>query len=1206
MAWDSRRGRAGPLPWTATRDIFENEQDAFNIFSSDSNCTTDDAEMDTRSLLSSIQEEGRFSFNDSAFDVKVTIRFLDPLIRSVYTRSYASSLVPSARICRGLLRRIEHCSEELITRKDSDALKPVQSLRQTPKPLRFEITFKISRRNAGTFAETSFKSYQKKPLNTATANEVVRSTHFIIGNFLLHHDENFELTDEPAREYFPDRPATVKPSRDSPPTLLCVPPSRFIESSQSWEFIPGFSLELSFKSHNQKRRQPCFAKTVRVSSTQSAPLTLGMGEDLLWQADRALHGALDARKDAFDIEHVNCEALEGLHTSCQHFNEGALDIELSIVNNLGPDHDHLHRSIHSKLQIFKRTQDCDEFVRTIHSRFQKFRDMTDERLEKLNDIDIRIVELRGHGWQARNPARFVVGGSHSHSHRSVEAILDRIRTSVHDVLRGKGVAIHLVGFKRGHLILDKVFAPRKDLSVHLSASTDDLSRSPDDAKQILTSRLKDRIQRDLDLICRDTCSIDDIPEEPTSMSQDVPRPTAPRPSIKRVFPLVPAKFTEVPTPDIETVPQREFCNIDEAFEEYETTISCQSSAQDLRTPDTNGDVASFETFTPGDYSSSRASTPGLSVSDGQTPSPGHSRVTTPSRALSGTHGPFLKDTDLTPLLETAKFNPYQESADLKGKLSGSSIGMPPSSPPSETASLHRQSSGRDHVSNRRECDLLVPVTTEASARPVLHNIEVSDSDSEESRLEVSEDHEFLDSPSLGQPEDENIVSAGTVLQREISEATTKSFSNTESTPSEVDQLRCSESESSEDRSYAVLPDYSRTSEGAYKSPNNRTQTEETNSEASELQPSESESSDASDIGSGDDTRHFQDDLSRSKVDFFEAEEVEAEAMTTSPMPKPSESSDQKVTTHVWKSSEVSESDMQAAENGSSEDSQSDQSLIGVRPTSSDSEPVTPERSPKVVFAESSVGLLQERLSDQRETGIPELLRLRSHSSDLLKSWESSIAGLQSPEASTSAPESTPTLEASLLPPLPIISNRTSLSSEWEDYISDARVSSDSVDTIASVDTVKLEEDIPQTPGTPQRLRTPTAGLLGLPASHWADLGFRGILTGSHQFDRPSTAPILRSNTELVTDVKEEIVVEEEFRSLPRKRIHLRHKRSKTSVLMTALKLQKENKAKKEPKVAIAETRVSEQVRAQDAAALPRAMMLFATLAIASQAVSKSA
>ncbi|KUI67851.1 hypothetical protein VM1G_02649 [Cytospora mali] len=594
MAWDKCRHGADPQPWTLRRP--KTGVDELDFVRPNSISSRISMKMDNEHPLSPIAEEGQSDISGAPLQVKVILRFLDPVVRSVYNRTYSSSpfLLATDRICRGLLRRIDHCSEELITRKDSAALSPTQCLRKGPKDLRFEMTFKVYRRgHSGIWAERSFQSYQKQPLTSDSAIDIIRSTHNIIGVFLKRHDDHFKWVDQPSQEYFPDKPATFKPSVTGPLNLACIPRSRFIESTQRWEAVPGYTLEFTIEGRDSLRLQPDFKRVLKVDSTQTAPLSLGLAEDLLWQAFRAVEEALYSKKNAFDIEHSSCEGFDGVpDLGCEHYVEKALKVELRSVNNLGPTYEHLCRNIQSRLRLFKHPsgQDCDEFIGMVRACFKQLRDRMDQKLEMLNDFDLRIAELIGHGWHVKNPARFIIDGKQTYTRRSIEALLDRIRTGVGDVLRGHDVAIRMIAYKRGHLILDKALISR----THQSSPDHIPSHAPEHEQRLFVALLTARIQEDIDMICKDTCNLEDIPDVAWEPEHQVhlltaeSRPFTPRSMASQsslyTAPGSPGLFTQPPVPP--SVPSRKSSRVFPLVptrykDEEEHSNSATTSARDF-------------------------------------------------------------------------------------------------------------------------------------------------------------------------------------------------------------------------------------------------------------------------------------------------------------------------------------------------------------------------------------------------------------------------------------------------------------------------------------------------------------------------------------------------------------------------------------------------------------------------------------------------
>ena len=94
--------------------------------------------------------------------VRVALTFYEPL-NFAYSRSFDSSatLEVSEKLCRGLIRRIDHSCFEVVTRRDPSALAPVRD-KGKPKPKRFELTTEISQEGA-IWAVRKYKSYQKEP-----------------------------------------------------------------------------------------------------------------------------------------------------------------------------------------------------------------------------------------------------------------------------------------------------------------------------------------------------------------------------------------------------------------------------------------------------------------------------------------------------------------------------------------------------------------------------------------------------------------------------------------------------------------------------------------------------------------------------------------------------------------------------------------------------------------------------------------------------------------------------------------------------------------------------------------------------------------------------------------------------------------------------------------------------------------------------------
>ncbi|KAK3906798.1 hypothetical protein C8A05DRAFT_11489, partial [Staphylotrichum tortipilum] len=463
-----------------------------------------------RALLSPVSEEHLWPPATPALVVHVEIRFTDPVIRSTYFRSYGSSPAFDAtnRVCRGLVRRIERCSEEFITRKDSAALDVYKGDDgYERKPQRFEMSFRVMRRGHGEWAERTYRSYQKQPLTVVFTREAALAAHRVVGLFLRRHDDNFQWLDCPVPD--PDLlgTETAVSSLGGPLSLLSVPRSPFIEATQTFETLPGYRIELYFRSRNPQRRVLAYERRITVNSTQTSPLTLFMSEDMLWKALQAINLGLDAKKREYDAQVRG----RSMFDNGQHFGGDTLEIDLKISNNLGPLFDHVHRNIKSQLALFRDADasDCDNFLCDIQTFLSNARREADATLNDMNDLEIRIVELKAAGWSLRDAAQFTLDSSTSYGRRTIQAALDRIQTGIGDVIRGHNVAVHITAHKRGHLVLDKAIVAHEKRGRPLR----EIFTSREDAQATFVARLKSRIQMDMDKVFEDSCCIDDIPED---------------------------------------------------------------------------------------------------------------------------------------------------------------------------------------------------------------------------------------------------------------------------------------------------------------------------------------------------------------------------------------------------------------------------------------------------------------------------------------------------------------------------------------------------------------------------------------------------------------------------------------------------------------------------------------------------------------------
>ncbi|KAJ0162254.1 hypothetical protein CTA2_4853 [Colletotrichum tanaceti] len=438
--------------------------------------------------------------------VRVCIKFQSSLDLA-YERQYQSShgFEPTDQICQALIRRLTHCSHELLTRRDSTALERTIPQIGEGKPLRFELVYHIYRGGPEPWATKTFKSYQKYPMDRPSAMEIARSTDRIIGSFLKLHDRAFRWMHGRTHERSSSDLEILKPL-SNPVSLLHIPESRFVDTTQDWEFLPGYEITLSFRSRCKSRRQREWQRTITLKSKQSSPLTLSHGEDMAWVLSTAMQRALDARKMAFDRQHRSCNKFD-LLDECRHSEQNAVHVGFQIRNQLGLDHRHLRRELDSNLLLFQHPDglDCQQFLDRLEHAFGAVRDDTDRELSEMDDFRLTVYELSGRGWKAEKPFAVCLDSAACYSRRTVKAILDRVQTSVADILGGNDMSITLMAHKRGHLVLDKTLVARSPYYATGQRQDEDAET----VKKHFVSKLRNRIQSDVAMVVKDTCSLSD-------------------------------------------------------------------------------------------------------------------------------------------------------------------------------------------------------------------------------------------------------------------------------------------------------------------------------------------------------------------------------------------------------------------------------------------------------------------------------------------------------------------------------------------------------------------------------------------------------------------------------------------------------------------------------------------------------------------------
>lgn len=426
---------------------------------------------------------------------------------SDHARDYEGSpkFVAKDKVCQALLSRLQHCSAELITRHDCNALDPLQKPHREVKPLRYRITYRVER-DGLCLVEKSLRSFQEYELTSDDAREVVAATDRIVGLFMLRHDPGFRWSEVAEPEPFNVESETVRPSTGRPQSTCCIPRSRFVNANQTFELIPGYSVELFLRSRCVTRYPENRNASIKIDSLQPTPLTLLAGEDLSTRVFNLLDDPLCAWKRKFDKKHKSCDGLEG-SGGCQHVEDGAVDVMVKVRNNIGPDYNYFSHRVQTSKVLFSDPQgrDFDEFANQLKAKMERARDMADQTLRSMDDFTIKIRELRGTNWSVHEPLSFRLDPSVTYCRQTIEAIIERLQSGISHVLEGHEDALAtMTAHKRGHLIydgfLDGAGAPYNAVYEKYD--------SPEAERKALEQKLRERICSDIVMLCKDTCALD--------------------------------------------------------------------------------------------------------------------------------------------------------------------------------------------------------------------------------------------------------------------------------------------------------------------------------------------------------------------------------------------------------------------------------------------------------------------------------------------------------------------------------------------------------------------------------------------------------------------------------------------------------------------------------------------------------------------------
>ncbi|CEI64140.1 hypothetical protein FVEN_g8987 [Fusarium venenatum] len=438
--------------------------------------------------------------------VHVDIKFESPH-SSEYVRDYEASsrLKATDRICQALLSRLQHCSSELITRHDSNALDPLRKPHRDVKPLRYRITYRVERDGIN-LVEKSLRSFQEYELTHDDTREVVAATDRIIGLFLVRHDPGFRWSEPVESEPASPESEIFRPCTGRPQSMACIPRSHFVHNSQKFEFVSGYSIELFLRSRCATRYPESRNASIKIDSHQPSPLPLLLGEELTTRVSNLIIDPVDAWKRKFDKRHKSCAGLEG-SGGCSHIEDGAVDIMVKVRNHIGPDYTYFSHRIQTSKVLFNdhNGRDFDEFANQVKAKLEKARDLTDKSMRSLDDLVLTVHELRGKAWAVHEPLVVRLDPTITYCRQTMEAVMERLQTGISNVLEHHEDALAtMTVHKRGHLIFDGFLdgAGGDDTAHFEKFATPDLER------KALEAHLKERIRSDITMLCRDTCAID--------------------------------------------------------------------------------------------------------------------------------------------------------------------------------------------------------------------------------------------------------------------------------------------------------------------------------------------------------------------------------------------------------------------------------------------------------------------------------------------------------------------------------------------------------------------------------------------------------------------------------------------------------------------------------------------------------------------------
>lgn len=426
----------------------------------------------------------------TALRIAMTIRCESPLdYRSDKTYNVAPSFTDTDEVCNGLKEHLDHCTKEIMTRQDVEALEPLDEVNGRMKTSRYHIFISIHRRGR-LWAELRFASFEKHPIGVGRLQDLTIEVDRMIARYMTHHDPDF-VWELPSflGGLDPLRHRTVSPVINGPQSLCCIP-SRLHE--------PGYSVEVSVRTHDNGLSRN-WAQTNL--SHQSTPLPLAVAEALMSDVSEVARHAVSELDSSFKAMHRTCNGQEG-SLGCKHFGLGAFELLVRIKNELGPSYPHLSVRLTS-YRVLVPHSDEDRFlsfVGDLERQIDHARVQADMVLGNADDLKVRVHEIRGEGWTIENPLTLSFDSSTYMDRYTIMKLVERLAVGIRHELNRRGVSALITAHKRGHLILDTHINGGKASSTGLFG----FPGSSELDKTDILNLVLDRVRGDLNMVLRNT------------------------------------------------------------------------------------------------------------------------------------------------------------------------------------------------------------------------------------------------------------------------------------------------------------------------------------------------------------------------------------------------------------------------------------------------------------------------------------------------------------------------------------------------------------------------------------------------------------------------------------------------------------------------------------------------------------------------------